>query len=146
MLVHRNGDIPILRADELYLIAAEAEVMTGNASGAVTYIEALHNRALRDGYTAPAIGTPTEQDINDEYAREMVGEHMRWPVLKRHRGIGGGDNLMKSALENYNKQAYASFNEDIHYFRPIPQLQLDQIANKEEFGDNGYGYVASKGF
>ncbi len=142
----RNGDIPIMRAAELYLIAAEAEVMTGNASGAVTYIEALHNRALRDGYTAPAIGTPTEQDIIDEYAREMVGEHMRWPVLKRHRGIGGGNNLMKSALENYNKQAYASFNEDIHYFRPIPQLQLDQIANKEEFGDNGYGYVANKGF
>ncbi len=142
----RNGDIAIMRAAELYLIAAEAEVMTGNASAAIPYIEALHNRAVRPGFTAPAVAAPTEQDILDEYAREMTGEHMRWPVLKRHRGINGGNNLMKSALEAYNKKAAASFREDIHYFRPIPQKFLDQIKNKDEYGDNGYGYVASKGF
>ena len=138
----RNGDIAIMRAAELYLIAAESEVMTGNAAAAIPYIEVLHNRAVRPGFTAPVVNTPTEQDILDEYAREMTGEHMRWPVLKRHRE----SHLMKAALEDYNKKAAAAFREDIHYFRPIPQEFLDQIKNKEEFGDNGYGYVASKGF
>lgn len=138
----RNGDIAIMRTAELYLIAAEAEVMTGNAANAIQYIEVLHKRAVRPGFTAPAVSNVTEQDILDEYAREMVGEHMRWPVLKRHRSSG----LMKEALHNYNLQAEAGFNEAIHYYRPIPQMFLDQISNKDEFGDNGYGYTSSKGF
>ncbi|MCH5307166.1 MAG: RagB/SusD family nutrient uptake outer membrane protein [Prevotella sp.] len=138
----RNGDVYIMRAAEIYLIAAEANVMTGTPAAAVPYLQKLHDRACRPGYTTPAIGTPTEQDILDEYAREFCGEHMRWPVLKRHRANG----LMKNALQKYNKKAYENFNENIHYLRPIPKLFLDQIENAQEFGDNGYGYTASKGY
>lgn len=139
---YRNGDIYIMRAAEVYLIAAEAEVMLGNSGAAAKYLEPLRKRACRTGYTVPTLSNPTEQDILDEYAREFAGEHMRWAVLKRHRSNG----LFKSALQNYNKKAYASFNEDIHYCRPIPQTFLDQISNAEEFGDNGYGYTAGKGY
>lgn len=138
----RNGDIPIMRMAEVYLIAAEAETMLGNASAAAQYIEPLHKRATRTGYTAPAVTNVDEQYILDEYAREFCGEHMRWPVLKRHRASG----LFKQALQQYNKRAYASFKEDIHYNRPIPQLFLDQIKNPTEFGDNGYGYTGTKGY
>lgn len=137
----RNGDIFIMRAAEIYMIAAEASVML-NTGDAAKYIKPLHDRAVRAGSTAPAIGNVTEQDILDEYAREFVGEHMRWAVLKRHRAGG----LMKNALQMYNKKAFAAFKEDIHYCRPIPQEFLDQISNKEEFGDNGYGYTAGKGY
>lgn len=139
---YRNGDIFVMRAAEVYLIAAEANVMLGNNSAAAQYLKPLRDRACRTGYTVPALSNPTEQDILDEYAREFAGEHMRWAVLKRHRANG----LMKSALQNYNKKAYESFDESIHYCRPIPKLFLDQISNPEEFGDNGYGYTANKGY
>jgi len=138
----RNGNIFIMRTAEIYLIAAEANVMLGNNGEAAKYIQPLHNRAVRAGYTAPAIGTVNEEYILDEYAREFVGEHMRWAVLKRHRASG----LMKQAIQKYNKKAASNFNEDIHYWRPIPKKFLDQINNKEEFGDNGYGYTAGKGY
>ena len=139
---YRNGDIYIMRSAEVYLIAAEANVMLGNNGAAAPYLKKLRDRACRAGATVPALSNPTEQDILDEYAREFAGEHMRWPVLKRHRASG----LMKSALQNYNKKAFAGFNENIHYWRPIPKLFLDQIENPQEFGDNGYGYTAGKGF
>lgn len=139
---YRNGDVFIMRAAEIYLIAAEANVMLNNAGAAAQYIQPLHNRAVRTGYSAPAITNVSEQDILDEYAREFVGEHMRWAVLKRHRASG----LMKQAIEKNNKRAASNFNENIHYWRPIPKLFLDQIQNKEEFGDNGYGYTANKGY
>lgn len=139
---YRNGDIYIMRAAEVYLIAAEANVMLGNNSEAARYLKPLRDRACRTGYTVPSLDNPTEQDILDEYAREFAGEHMRWAVLKRHRASG----LMKQALQNYNKKAAASFNESIHYCRPIPKLFLDQIKNAEEYGDNGYGYTANKGY
>ena len=129
-------------AAEVYLIAAEANVMLGNNSEAAKYLKPLRDRACRTGYTVPSLDNPTEQDILDEYAREFAGEHMRWAVLKRHRASG----LMKQALQNYNKKAAASFNESIHYCRPIPKLFLDQIKNAEEYGDNGYGYTANKGY
>ena len=138
----RNGDIYIMRAAEVYLIAAEANVMLGNAAGAKQYLKPLRDRACRTGYTVPAITDPTEQEILDEYARELCGEHMRWAVLKRHRASG----LFKQALNNYNKKAAAGFDEAIHYCRPIPKLFLDQISNAAEFGDNGYGYIGNKGY
>lgn len=137
---YRNGDVFIMRAAEIYLIAAEANVMLGNNGAAAQYLKPLRDRAARTG-TAPALNNPTEQDILDEYAREFVGEHMRWAVLKRHRASG----LMKQALQKNNKRAASNFNESIHYWRPIPQRFLDQIQNKEEFGDNGYGYTANSG-
>lgn len=133
----RNGDVAIMRAAEIYLIAAEANVMLGTSGAAAQYLKPLRDRAARTG-TAPALNNPTEQDILDEYAREFVGEHMRWSILKRHHAI-------KSAITNHNKRAAANW-KDFYEWRPIPQTFLDQISNKEEYGDNGYGYTASKGF
>lgn len=133
----KNGDIAIMRAAEVYMIAAEANVALGNPGAAAPYLKVLRDRAARNG-SAPALANPTEQDILDEYAREFAGEHMRWPVLKRH-------NALKSSLEKYNKKAAASFR-DHHIYRPIPELFLDQISNKDEYGDNGYGTTANKGY
>ena len=133
----KNGDIAIMRAAEVYMIAAEANVALGNPGAAVPYLKVLRDRAARNG-SAPALANPTEQDILDEYAREFVGEHMRWPILKRH-------NALKSSLEKYNKKAAASFRDN-HIYRPIPELFLDQISNKDEYGDNGYGTTANKGY
>ena len=132
----RNGDIAIMRAAEVYMIAAEANVMLGNSGAAAQYLKPLRDRAARTG-TAPALNNPTEQDILDEYAREFVGEHMRWPILKRHHAI-------KNAIIKHNTRAASNW-KDQYVWRPIPQLFLDQISNKEEYGDNGYGYTANSG-
>lgn len=132
----RNGDVAIMRAAEIYLIAAEANVMLGNSGAAAKYLKPLRDRAARTG-TAPALDNPIEQDIIDEYAREFVGEHMRWSILKRH-------NALKNALTKYNKRAASNW-KDYYVWRPIPQDFLDQISNKEEYGDNGYGYTANSG-
>ncbi len=138
----RNGDIAVMRSAEVYMIAAEANVMLNNAAAAAPYLKTLRDRACRAGSTVPALDNPTEQDILDEYAREFVGEHMRWAVLKRHRANG----LMKQALQLHNKKAAEAFKEEVHYNRPIPKWFLDQLKNAEEYGDNGYGYTAKKGY
>ena len=125
-----------MRAAEIYMIAAEANVALGNNGAAAPYLKVLRDRAARNG-AAPALNNPTEQDILDEYAREIVGEHMRWTILKRH-------NALQTALQQHNKKAAAAFKPH-HVWRPIPELFLDQISNKEEYGDNGYGTTAKSG-
>ena len=62
---------------------------------------------------------------------------MRWPILKRHHAI-------KNAIIKHNTRAASNW-KDQYVWRPIPQLFLDQISNKEEYGDNGYGYTANSG-
>lgn len=138
-LQRRYGDIMIMRTAELYLIAAEAWERLGDAEQGRKYLDKLRNRAARLGMTAPALGTITEETILDEYAREMAGEYCRWALLKRHHLIG-------ERLNHYNSRAAASFNENIHYCRPISDRFLQQIDNRDEYGDNGYGTTPNKGY
>ena len=77
--------------------------------------------------------------IFDEYAREMAGELNRWALLKRHHAF-------EDRLKLYNKRAAAFFNPERHYLRPISADFLNQIDNKDQYGDNGYGTTPGKGF
>ena len=77
--------------------------------------------------------------IFDEYAREMAGEYTRWALLKRHNKIG-------ERLERYNSRAAQFFIESRHGYRPISNDFLQQIDNRDQYGDNGYGTTPSKGF
>ena len=83
------------------------------------------------------LSTATEDDIFDEYARELCGEFTRWALLKRH-------NAFEERLAKYNYRASLSFKKH-HYNRPISYDFLSTILNAEEFGDNGYGTTASSG-
>lgn len=135
----KNGDMMIMRTAEIYLIAAEACVQLGQASEAAKYLDPLRKRATRAGATTPALGTVTEDVIFDEYAREMAGELNRWALLKRHHAF-------ETRLPKYNKRAAAFFNPERHYLRPISADFLNQIDNKDQYGDNGYGTTPGKGF
>lgn len=135
----KNGEMMIMRTAEIYLIAAEACQQLGDASSAAKYLEPLRIRATRPGATTPALGTVTEDVILDEYAREMAGELNRWALLKRHHAF-------EDRLARYNKRAAAFFNPDRHYLRPISADFLNQIDNKNQYGDNGYGTTPGKGF
>ena len=135
----RNGDMMVMRTAEVYLIAAEACQQLGIPEEAIKYLKPLRDRAARPGTVAPELTEVTEETILDEYAREMAGEFCRWAVLKRHHKLG-------ERLKLYNSRAARYFNEDIHYNRPISADFLNQIENKDEYGDNGYGTTPSKGY
>lgn len=138
-LQYRNGDMMVMRTAEIYLIAAEACQQLGETSQAAAYLQVLRDRAARDGTTAPTLTTVDEETIFDEYARELAGEFNRWALLKRHQAIGERVSL-------YNSRAAEYFDEDIHYCRPISSDFLEQIENADEYGDNGYGTTAVKGY
>lgn len=135
----RNGDMMVMRTAEVYLIAAEACQQLGIPEEAIKYLKPLRDRAARPGTVAPELTEVTEETILDEYAREMTGEFCRWALLKRHHKLG-------ERLKLYNSRAARYFNEDIHYNRPISADFLNQIENKDEYGDNGYGTTPSKGY
>ena len=135
----RNGDMMVMRTAEVYLIAAEACQQLGIPEEAIKSLKPLRDRAARPGTVAPELTEVTEETILDEYAREMAGEFCRWALLKRHHKLG-------ERLKLYNSRAARYFNEDIHYNRPISADFLNQIENKDEYGDNGYGTTPSKGY
>lgn len=138
-LQRKTGDMMVMRTAEVYLIAAEASQMLGDGAAAARYLKPLRDRAARPGTVAPELTNVTENDILDEYARELAGEFSRWALLKRHHKLG-------ERLQQYNSRAAQYFNESIHYNRPISYDFLQQIENADEYGDNGYGTTASKGY
>ena len=138
-LQRKTGDMMVMRTAEVYLIAAEACQKLGDAAGAAKYLKPLRDRAARQGTTAPALDNPTEDDILDEYAREMAGEFTRWALLKRHNKLG-------ERLKKYNSRAAQYFNESVHTYRPISYDFLQQIENADVYGDNGYGTTPTKGY
>ena len=78
-----------MRMAEVYLIAAEAEQYLGNGTKAAGYLNTLRARAARTGVSESQykLTTVTEEDIYDEYARELCGEHSRWALLQRHQAF-----------------------------------------------------------
>ena len=135
----KTGDMFIIRMAEVYLLAAEAEQKLGNGNKAAQYLNVLRQRAARPGVATSAwqMSTATEDDIFDEYVREMCGEFNRWALLKRH-------NAFEDRLQRYNYRAYIKFQKH-HYNRPISQDFLSTILNAAEYGDNGYGATAESG-
>lgn len=135
----KTGDMYVMRMAEVYLLAAEAEQQLGHGEVAASYLNVLRQRAARPGVAESTwkLATATEDDIFDEYARELCGEFTRWALLKRH-------NAFETRLAKYNKRAAKSFKK-VNYNRPIAYDFLSTILNKEEYGDNGYGSTATSG-
>ncbi len=138
-LQRKTGDVYIMRMAEMYLIAAEAEQMLGNGGKAADYLNVLRQRAARPGAAESTwkLANATEDDIFDEWARELCGEFSRWLLLKRH-------NAFETRLAKYNVRAAKSFKPYM-YNRPVSADFLSTILNAEEYGDNGYGQTASSG-
>ena len=129
----KTGDMFIMRMAEVYLIAAEAEERLGNGAKAAEYLNVLRKRACRNEADFEAnmkLTTATEDDVLDEYARELCGEFTRWALLKRHKAF-------ETRLPKYNHRAAANFSKK-NYLRPISYTFLNQIENSAEYGTNGY--------
>jgi hypothetical protein len=123
----------VIRIAEMYLIAAEA-LMKSNPAEALKYINDLRKKRAVPGKEADMEVTAKDLNIDfilDERARELAGELFRWYDLKR-------TGKLVSYVQKYNMDAKANIKET-HMLRPIPQVQLDAITNKEEFRQNpGY--------
>lgn len=123
----------VIRIAELYLIAAEALMQT-NPAEALTYINDLRKKRAIPGKEASMVVAAKDLNIDfilDERARELAGELFRWYDLKR-------TGKLVSYVQKYNADAKANIKET-HNVRPIPQVQLDAITNKDEFKQNpGY--------
>lgn len=125
-------DIPIIRLTDIYLIAAEAALAKGTPGEGLKYLNAVRRHAAVSGDAAEMDVSSYNLDyLVKERARELCGEQWRWYDLKR-MGYLTADYL----VDKY-KNPYLTFEEK-NLVRPIPQQFLDQIANADEFGTNGY--------
>jgi len=122
-------DAVVMRLAEIYLIKAEAELATGG--DALSTINALRAKRAITGKDNSISGPVTIDVILDERAIELCGEQQRWFDLKRtHKLI--------ERVTAFNAQASPNIKQ-IHYYRPIPQAQLDAVTNKTDFLQNeGY--------
>ncbi len=130
-----QGDVPILRLGEVYLIAAEAALRYNNDQAtASSYVNTIRQRAAiasRANEMAVNQSDVTLDFILAERARELAGEQTRWYDLKRY-------GKLTSAYLGQTNPDILDFDEAKHQLRPIPQSFLDAIANPDEFGTNGY--------
>lgn len=130
-----QGDVPILRLGEVYLIAAEAALRANNDQAtAATYVNAIRQRAAMAQRASEMLVDQSSVDLDlilAERARELAGEQTRWIDLKRF------GKLTNAYLAATNPDI-EDFDENKHTVRPVPQSFLDAIANPDEFGTNGY--------
>ncbi|MHA6249320.1 RagB/SusD family nutrient uptake outer membrane protein [Pontibacter sp. CAU 1760] len=127
-------DAYVIRLAEMYLVAAEAEMMQGNLAEAVNYMNVVRRRAALPGHEAEMEISADQLDLDfilDERAREFAGEQQRWFDLKR-------TNKLVERVRAFNPDAAPNI-KPFHRLRPIPQSQLDVVSNPGEFTQNeGY--------
>lgn len=153
-------DIVVLNASEIYLVAAEAYLMAGDETNALSYLNAVRSRAkantlnafsdykrydwglndvggyVKVGDTDSYEITLTKLDvILDERMRETVGEYYRWMDLRRTR------QLVRYNIA-YNNATIASMSGndgEIKWLRPIPANEI-QINSGITSNDQNPGF------
>jgi len=124
-----SRDAFVFRLSEMYLIAAEGYMMSGQSAPALIKLNALRNARAITG-KSNVLSAAEESQVSgknidvilDERARELCGEQQRWFDLKRTGKLIERVHLYNGSAMN-NIQAF-------HVLRPIPQPQLDAITNR----------------
>ncbi len=117
-----SRDYFVHRLADTYLMLAEAQFRLGNQAAAVAAINMVRVRAAAPGRADAMRVTSVDFDlIMEERARELAGELTRWMDLKRW-------NNLVERVKLYNTDAAANVNT-IHYYRPLPQAQVDLSEN-----------------
>lgn len=122
----------VYRLAETYLIAAEAAFMNGQLTDAVTYMNAVRERAAYPTGNVVAMRITTANlnldFILDERSRELCGENVRWLDLVR-------TGQLLNRVRAHNAEARPNI-QDKHKLRPIPQAQIDAVVTGEKYGQN----------
>lgn len=122
-----NG-ILVMRMAEIYLLAAEYDILLNGGSGAMAYINKVRTRAG----AKPLSGSATIRTVLDERGRELCGEFTRFYDLKRTGMLKDASYLQSTHpdLAKYFKPEYA--------LHPIPQAYLDVVTNGGSLQNPGY--------
>lgn len=134
------GDFPIIRLTDIYLLAAEASIVSGhNKDKGLEYLNKVRTHAaLAKNAGQMIVGNDcmTIDFILKERARELCGEQWRWYDLKRTGNISTA--YLSNSVSGEPRNPWITTILPRNLVRPIPQQFLDQIANPDEFGTNGY--------
>jgi len=109
--------------DEVYLIAAETSMRTGNTQQAANYLNLLLQKRWRTGTFTPLLANDPAllEKIIAERRKELTMRGIRWSDLKRlHTDSRFAIVLQKSI----NNQIYTLKPADNRYIFPIPQLVI----------------------
>ncbi len=129
-------DAIVFRLAEMYLIKAEAELVTSGSPAALSTLNQLRSVRAIAGKDNSLSGTVDINTILEERAIEFCGEQQRWFDLKRTK-------TLIPRVRAYNAQAGGRI-QDYHLYRPIPSAQLDAITN---FSPNpGTGFWQNLGY
>lgn len=122
---------------EMYLIAAEAGLKAGGSS-TVDGTNALNTlQRARKG----AVTSLTEENLEDEWYRETVGEGLRMSCLKRWgkgfdgRPVQNGASAVANVGPSYDQRSMPA--GDYHYQWPIPTYEIQTNLNLVQ--NDGYG-------
>jgi len=114
-------DYIAFRLADTYLMLAEAQLNSGNLTGAVTNINMVRRRAAWAGRERAMEVTTAQMNLEliiEERERELIGEQMRWLDLKRW-------GILLERVRRFNAQAAPNI-QNFHVLRPIPQTQIDR--------------------
>jgi hypothetical protein len=130
----RNANIPVFRLSEAYLNAAEAAVKTGNNAKAITYLNAIVQRA---NPAKTVVGTTvTLAQVIKERRKEFVGEGQRqFDALRNNETIKriGGWHIPGLLPE------VISYNRDyFHAILPVPRYEIDANPTIKNQQNPGY--------
>ncbi|MFN8345407.1 MAG: RagB/SusD family nutrient uptake outer membrane protein [Spirosomataceae bacterium] len=135
--------VVITRFSEVYLVGAEAYLMSGNKAKAAELLNFIRQRAAyrktntaAQNAAAATAMTITADDVTvdfilDERSRELFGEWMRYHDLVRTKSL-------VRRIKAWNNEA-GPYVKDFHMLRPIPQSQIDRTVEGPKFPQNpGY--------
>ena len=126
-------DVVVFRISEMYLIAAEAEMMRGNTTDALNAINTLREARSIEGKEAEMRITASELNIDfilDERGRELATENQRFFDLTR-------TGKLVERVKAHNPDA-APFIQEYHKLRFIPQNQIDAMPDNTGYQNPGY--------
>lgn len=148
----KNGDyrdIVVFDLSDMYLTVAEAELMAGNETEALKYVNDVRNRshagalasfgAYEPAYSLPSsFGDITPLDvILDERARELYGEQTRWVDLRRTKQLVRYNVAFNEFISSVADMTGPDGN--IKWLRPIPQAAIDgNVSMSEDDQNPGY--------
>ena len=132
-------DILLLHLSDIYLVAAEAALMAGDETTALSYVNDVRGRAKAKTLSSLTYGENTPLDvILDERARELFGENAsRWIDLRRTKQLVryniAYNTYISSAADMSNNKG------EVKWYRPIPQAEIDtNMGINQENQNPGY--------
>lgn len=122
-----NG-VLVMRMSEVYIMAAEYDILLNGGANAMKYINVVRNRAGANTLT----GVADIRTVLDERGRELCGEFSRFFDLKRTGMLKDATylNSVDPDQGQYFKAEYA--------LHPIPQSYTDVISTGASFKNPGF--------